>query len=164
MKYLIPYLAMLIITLPVLGKTPGKHKGAKYSFTINVQKYVHTAGITDTLFLQATLTNNTKDTLRYLNMSCSWHEIYELQGKDVSMLPWDCFNNKTRAIIIWPHRSLSVNFKLLLKPVETPGKRSFTMGMHLIKAEKKDRSKYTDMITKGRLDSTNILWSNAIKL
>jgi len=105
-----------------------------------------------------TLTNTSKDTLNYYNMSCSWQDLYTADNSNVFIASAQCAKNIPKWLTISPGKSETVLLKLTLKkPLETKP-ISFKVGFNLIKLNKK----IWEEIMVDDPTIKNYIWSNEI--
>jgi len=105
------------------------------------------------------LTNNSKDTLRYITMSCSWEDIYTSNTKRIIILSGPCDKNIPTIAILPPHQSKNVYLPVIFKKSDTSVK-VFKIGINLQKQDKLGNYNSVD------LDSNikNLIWSNEVHI
>lgn len=109
----------------------------------------------------ATLTNNTKDTLRYYSMSCSWQDFYLVDNNNILQVKREgCDKNIPTILKLAPGKSRTVNIKLLIKSSINTSKIKFKIGFNLMKVSSNQRE--LDFDLKEREKKKNIIWSNII--
>lgn len=104
--------------------------------------------------LPVTLINNTKDTLHYRSMSCSWQDIYTIDSKDLTIEPAICDKNVPVVISLAPGQGRTVELRLLSNAAASQPV-NFRVGINILK-----NSKAGD----NNLDNTKelLVWSNLI--
>lgn len=109
-KYGIPLLILAVISVSFLN-------GYKENYTLKV-KVIKSFPYNDSalLHISSSITNNTKDTLKYVNLTCDWHVIY--------------ITNNKKVIILLPHSGCDANYPKIytIAPDETV-KRDFKIGI-----------------------------------
>ena len=108
----------------------------------------------------ATLTNNTKDTLKYYSMSCSWQDFYSVDNNTLEVKREGCDKNIPTILKLAPGKSRTVNIKLLIKSSINTSKIKFKIGFNLMKVSSNQRE--LDFDFKEREKKKNIIWSNII--
>ena len=108
--------------------------------------------------IECFLKNNSKTTLSYLSMSCSWTDFYTVSNKELEIGGFECDKNfptilqvpsgKNRAVVLRLYKSK--NFKALTAT-------SIKIGLNIIEASS---SKYFD----EKMKKKNVIWSNSIAL
>ena len=109
--------------------------------------------------VQVKITNNTDDTLNYVNMSCSWWDIYTTNDAEISILqPKDvCYKNGPTVIKLAP-RASSVVYLSLAYP-EHSNTSSVRIGMIFQKHIDGKNDIYIPALRKD-----NVIWSNEVFL
>jgi hypothetical protein len=118
---------------------------------------------TNTLLLETTLWNNTKDTLKYLSMSCSWQEVYSFSNPKISIPVDPCSKNTPVIISVIPETNAKTFFKVNLNGISQGSKEKVKLGLKLIPM-KDSGNVYSETVSKLRAGSVDILWSNEIQL
>ena len=150
----------IIIIAAVIVPSFGQADTSKYALTIKQSKYEKT-GTKTYLVVHTTLKNNTKDTLRYLSMSCSWREFYHLSNDNLSFEPWVCTKNGPIILILAPNESVDTELKLVVeKTTDTPILK-FKIGLNLVEVKNNIQEVYNEYRKKN---TQNIIWSNSITL
>jgi hypothetical protein len=82
------------------------------------------------IHLSATLSNNTKDTLKFLTMSCMWDIIYSTNNSNIEMAgAIACDKNIPILITVPPLKTYQTAFYVVIKP--SPLKQKFKIAIHL---------------------------------
>ncbi|QSB25081.1 hypothetical protein [Flavobacterium sp. CLA17] len=108
----------------------------------------------------ATLTNNTKDTLRYYSMSCSWHSFYSVDNNKLQVEEKDCDKNIPIILTLAPGQSRTVKIRLLISQTIATSKIKFKIGFNLMKVSGTQKNFNFDF--KEQQKKKNIIWSNII--
>jgi hypothetical protein len=107
-----------------------------------------------------TLTNNTKDTLRYYSMSCSWQDFYSVDSNKLQVEGKECDKNIPTILILAPGQSRTVEIRLLISQTIDPSEIKFKIGFNLMKVS--STKKIFDFDFKEEQKKRNIIWSNII--
>ena len=112
------------------------------------------------LIVPVTLTNNSKDTLNYLSMSCSWEDLYVVDHKNLEIEGSICDKNIPAILTLAPAEKRTVALKLITGQVSDRTKKEFKIGYNLIKSTKRQ-----DLLSYRALKKkANIIWSNAVSM
>jgi len=150
----------ITILIGIIVPTFGQADTSKYALTIKQGEYEKT-GTQTCLFVQATLTNNTNDTLRYLSMSCSWMEFYHLDNDKLNFESCLCEKNGPIILTLAPHESADNELKLVInQTIDTPNLK-FKIGFNLVEVKSSIEEVHSEY-RKKRIH--NIIWSNSIIL
>ncbi len=126
------WLFIFSICIVFLAFTP--QQAEKYSLKvvqIGAPKYLDSSRTSKTLKLMTTLTNNTNDTLKYFNMSCSTSEIYKADARFVRVNSEICNKNIPVLLKLLPHESSTMEI-LVDVDLTYNFKTSFQIGIDLI--------------------------------
>ena len=63
--------------------------------------------------IELRLWNRSKDTLKYLSMSCSWQEFYLTNRKDVNIRVNECDKNVPKVLTLKPNESKTVELEIV---------------------------------------------------
>lgn len=107
-----------------------------------------------------TLTNNTKDTIRYYSMSCSWQIFYSVNSNKLQVEGKDCDKNIPTILTLAPRQSRTVEIRLLISPKIDASKIKFKIGFNLMKVSSTQKELEFDF--KEQQKKKNIIWSNII--
>jgi len=77
------------------------------------------------------LSNFTKDTLKYMSMSCSWDVIFTINKNIASIKGWDCDNNFPTFSAIAPQKSFTYKIPVSLKKNTNTNNYTFKIGMFI---------------------------------
>jgi hypothetical protein len=113
------------------------------------------------LMTPATLTNNTKDTLKYYNMSCSWQDFYSVDSKELQVDGQDCDKNIPIILTLAPGESKTVEIRLLMDQTIYASEIKFKIGFNLMKVS--STQKEFDFDFNEQQKKKNIIWSNIIQ-
>jgi hypothetical protein len=142
-------------TLSIDGAAVGKpHDTVTYGMNMR--------GVTS---LPLRLTNNSNDTLKYMNMTCSWFDAYILNVDNVRVLPHDCDANFPTDFRLPPHQWVMVNLPVSVE--ESAGLKSirFKIGMSLQKfTGQPPLDDFERFYNKISLETGNMIWSNEVEL
>ena len=149
-------IAVLFFNSLTLSQT-AKKEG--YTLTITkgkvVKEYKQTFWVTPT-----TLTNNTKNTLRYFSMSCSWQDFYSVDNNKLQIGGVDCDKNVPTILIIAPRQTKTVELRLLMSQTMDASEMKFKIGLNLMKVPK--TQKPMDFKFREERKKKNLIWSNVI--
>lgn len=151
-----------------------KHQSSSESgingYTLNIEqdkirltkyyKRYHTRG--NFAIVPLKLANNSADTLTYLNMSCSWSDIYDVNNGNLKIFTWVCESNYPTTIVVAPHKTTVVNLPITILDSVGVHRQKFKIGMHLIKENVRtfDLLNWMNVLK----DSGNVIWSNEVKV
>ncbi|MCE3229397.1 MAG: hypothetical protein K0S32_3948 [Bacteroidetes bacterium] len=119
---------------------------------------------TGVVLLETTLWNNTKDTLRYLTMSCSWEDIYCFSNPNVFIPPTECTKNAPTIISVLPETNAKTIFNAYLAGTSQNSQEKVKLGIKLIKVPAEPDSSGKRESIHNLENVKNILWSNEIEL
>jgi hypothetical protein len=107
--------------------------------------------------------NKSTDTLKYINMNCSWEDIYTTNISAVRILFDGCDRNFPYVITVAPRKSLIINVPIMYRKGFLGDNRRLKMGMSLQKylnnEQLFDFDAYTYLL---RPETRNLIWSNEI--
>ena len=130
--------------------------GLKYTLTAGRPEIKKASG-EQWLQVWVTLTNTTKDTLKYYTMTCSWQNFYCIDNPDVKIEDVPCDKNIFTLITLPPGKSNTVLLKLY--PADNSHKQlSFKIGMNLVFYRKLLSSNEI----RNEMDKRNIIWTKPI--
>ena len=109
-----------------------------------------------------TLTNDSKDTLRYFSMSCSWQDFYSVDNKQIQIETALCDKNIPTILILAPWQKRTVAIRLLISNSMETSELKFKIGLNLIKASKTQNP--FDFDFKKEQQKKNLIWSNRISM
>lgn len=112
------------------------------------------------------ISNFTKDTLKYMDMSCSWDGIFAINKRAVSINGWGCDNNFITFSTIAPQKSFTYNIPLLIQKGAFNNYYDFKMGMYLIKYNGGKGFRDFDHFFNSDKKSfqTCLIWSNKVTI
>ena len=108
------------------------------------------------LITPTTLTNNTKDTLRYYSMSCSWQDFYSVDKKELQVDGQECDKNTPTILTLALGESKTVEIRLLMNQTIDASEIKFKIGFNLMKVS--NTQKEFDFNEQQK--KKNIIWSN----
>ncbi|MCD0465423.1 hypothetical protein [Flavobacterium sp. ENC] len=108
----------------------------------------------------ATLTNNTKDTLRYYSMSCSWQSFYSVDNNKLQVEAKNCDKNIPIILTLAPGKSRTLKIRLLMRQTIATSKIKFKIGFNLMKVSGTHKEFNFDFEEQQK--KKNIIWSNII--
>ncbi|MEL1246036.1 hypothetical protein AAEO56_17310 [Flavobacterium sp. DGU11] len=122
-------LLLLIITLCFLSNAYAQPSNDNYTLTIKKGKEVKERG---KVFwaIPVTLTNSSKDTLKYYSMSCSWQEFYDVDNLNLNVEGVPCDKNIPEILQLAPGQRKTVILRLEL--TGNSSKINFRVGLNLI--------------------------------
>lgn len=134
-------------------------KMSNYTLTIKkgeiVKESKHTFWV-----IPVTLTNNSKVTLRYFSMSCSWQDFYCVDNKKMQLETALCDKNIPTILTLAPRQSRTIEIRLLIDQTMKGSEVKFKIGLNLIKASKAQKPLEFDY--KEKQNKKNLIWSNQI--
>ena len=112
--------------------------------------------------IPTTLTNNTKDTLRYFSMSCSWQELYSVDNNKLRVEIADCDKNIPTILILAPGQSRTLETRVLISQILDTSVTKFKIGFNLMKVWGTQKASFSDF--KEELKKGKVIWSNIISM
>ncbi len=112
--------------------------------------------------IPTTLTNNSKDTLRYFSMSCSWQEFYSVDNKKLQIEIAECDKNIPTILILAPRQSKTVEIRLLISQTMDASEIKFKIGLNLMKVSRTQKS--FDFDFQEEQKKKNVIWSDLISM
>ena len=119
------------------------------------------------------LSNFTKDTLKYVNMTCSWDEIFTFNKKSASINGWSCDANFSTVYSIAPRKSYTYRIPVLIEKAAITNNYTFRIGLYLFKySESGGFGEFDTFLDSKNLASPrpkkmvykNIIWSNEVTI
>lgn len=158
--------AYFIILFSFISLTAvGQDKVSTPSVTANFDSI----GIWGKIYTTVTISNNTKDTIRYYSMSCSYNHFFVCDNKEIIIPGVPCDSNAYIIITLAPHQS-DIR-KLELKSIPEWKKLEsikFRIGLRYTHPLKNGGWLIISDIKKGIIESNSseeiILWSNELTI
>ena len=111
------------------------------------------------------LTNSSNEILRYINMTCSWEEIYKTDNDNLRILGHDCDSNFPHVITIEPHKSTVIQIPLVFNKGTIVRPFKFKMGMSLQKfIDNTQLFDFAPDVYMLRPETSNLIWSNEVEI
>lgn len=155
----------IILTLSILISSciasPKSKIQVNYSFTIAKGKVIKENNET-ILIIPTTLTNNTKDTLSYYSMSCSYNDFYSVDNPSLKVEGSNCDKNIPSILTLAPSHSRKVEIRLILSQGIDNAEIKFKIGFNLLKESKTEG--YLSRGLSAMRQKKNIIWSNEISI
>ena len=108
----------------------------------------------------ATLTNQTKDTLKYFSMTCSWQDFYSVDNSKLQVEGTSCDKNIPTILTLAPGQSSTVEVKLLISQTMDASTIDFKIGFNIMKVKSSaDKFDFNEQTKKK-----NVIWSNIISM
>ena len=117
----------------------------------------YTKDTTQYIFVNATLTNKTLNSFKYIIENCSWAESFTTDSKDLKVYITPCFQNWLFTTNIPPLKSQ--NYLLTLKAAKPFKASRFRIGFNLITDYKVTN---IDSLFSSLVDMKHLIWSNSI--
>jgi hypothetical protein len=149
-------LTIILITCLAFSQAPKKES---YTLTVTKGKVVKENKQTFWV-IPATLTNHSKDTLKYFSMSCSWQDFYLVDNKKLQIETALCDKNIPIILTLAPKQYRTVEIRLLISQTANTSEIKFKIGFNLIKAS--NTKKIFDFDIKEEQKKENVIWSNLI--
>ena len=138
-------------------------KTSKTEYTLTIKKGNVTKKNNQTFWvIPTTFTNNSKDTLRYYSMSCSWQDFYSVDNKKLKVEIAECDKNVPTILTLAPKQCKTVEIRLLISQTMDTSGIKFKVGFNLVKVSK--TQKQFDFDLKEEQKKKNIIWSNLISM
>jgi hypothetical protein len=117
-----------------------------------------------TVFVATQLKNFSKDTIKYVSMSCSWEDAYATDAEQLSVIWKECDKNFPLVITIPPSQSQERRLQLIGKEqLDKLKDLSFRIGLNLVLAP--DSNKLfpkLSQLSNHLNDMKNVIWSNTL--
>jgi len=109
--------------------------------------------------IPTTFTNQTKDTLKYFSMSCSWQYFYSVDNEKLKIEQPLCDKDIYIILKLEPNQSKKAELRLLISQTKYASIINFKIGFHLV----------PDQVFMDNYDFQNqlnkkIIWSNEISM
>ncbi|MBI5373017.1 MAG: hypothetical protein HZA79_13425 [Sphingobacteriales bacterium] len=102
-------------------------------YSLKVENKSKVAGFNKTVLLfQATLFNQSKDTLRYHSMSCSWQDYYSVNNSKLKITPSECDKNIPTVLTLAPQQVRQVILEVEIPKNQNLADLVFRIGFHLL--------------------------------
>lgn len=112
----------------------------------------------DYWLIECTFKNNSKDTINYMSMSCSWTDFYSVNKKELEIERYLCNKNNPIILTLAPGEYANVILKISYrKGFKKTNGIHFRIGQNIIKSKSTDNYEI-------KLGTHNIIWSNSISL
>ena len=148
---------MLSIVIPAqIFSQPVKNDD--YSFLI--QKGSVVKGGQNIWTIPTTLTNVSKDTLKYFSLRCSWEDFYFVDNEKLHVLKSICEKNNPFVLKLAPGQHITRDIKLLITPTMDTTIVPFKVGFNLMRANKPT----SEFKIKEVFFKENVIWSNGIRI
>ncbi len=151
----------IIILVTIIGLSAFKTPDLDYVLTIK-KGTIKKQGEQTYWVIPTTLTNKSKDTLRYFSMSCSWQDFYSVDSRKLNIEPSLCEKNIPTILTIAPGQSSMVHIRLIVSQTMDTKEIKFKIGFNLIAAHKGQNP--FDYDDKEGQKNKNIIWSNLISM
>ncbi|MRX41129.1 hypothetical protein GJU43_17725 [Flavobacterium sp. LC2016-23] len=152
---------ILIITVLLFNCLSFSQTAKKDNYTLTIRKGKVVKENKQTFWITpTTLTNNTRDTVRYYSMSCSWQSFYSVDNNKLQVEAKNCDKNIPIILTLAPGKSRTVKIRLLLSHRIDPSEIKFKIGFNLIKVSGTHKEFNFDFEEQQR--KKNIIWSNII--
>jgi len=109
------------------------------------------------LIVMATLTNQSKDTLKYHSDSCSWEDYYSVNSKKLQIQQSQCDKYFPIILTLAPNESREAELRLVLSGSGPIPNIKFKVGFHVLE----DRV-YSDNNELSEQFDKNVIWSDEI--
>jgi hypothetical protein len=109
------------------------------------------------------VTNNSNDTLKYLNKSCAWADI--LKTDNIKMRIWknSCSLDVTNVEIVAPHKSTTYAITVVYNKTKMSSNTPFNAGVGFFKFVNKQQLATFDATKKfAETGENNLIWSNTV--
>ena len=128
-------------------------------YTLKITKFNKEKIRGETFWLiECFLKNNSKDTLSYLSMSCSWTNFYAVNKKELEIEGFECDKNIATILQVASGQNRAVVLRLYKnRRFKTLTATSIKVGLNIIEA---NSTEYFN----EKLKKKNIIWSNSIAL
>jgi hypothetical protein len=109
------------------------------------------------------VSNNSNDTLKYLNKSCAWYDILKTDNVKLRIWKNSCTNDITKVELVAPHRYTWFNLTLVYNKNKVSANSPFKLGIGIFKFVNKQQLLTFDVSKKlAETDTTNLIWSNTV--
>lgn len=108
------------------------------------------------------LANNSKDTLKYFSMSCSWQDFYSVDNRKLQIEPSLCDKNVPAILTLAPGQKKAVEIRLIISQTMDAPEIRFKIGFNLMQVDKAQT--LFDYDYKEEQKKKNVIWSNVISM
>jgi hypothetical protein len=133
----------------------------QYLFTVEKINVVHRNG-EEYWTLKAVFKNNTKDTLKYQSMSCSYADFYNVSNNTFKIVKQNCLRNVAVIVTIPPYKTSEVELILIKNKNNKTNFNQFQIILHLVKVKNSKRRIKTNENKSSK--NKNRIYSNAIEI
>lgn len=150
---ILPFLLLLLFS------TSKAQNGKEMRYDFKASKFNKEKVNGETYWLvECVLSNNSKDTLNYLSMSCSWTDFYSADLKHLEIEAFLCDKNFPVIVSIPPGKTMKVVLRFFKsKKIKQLSSKFFKVGLNLIETK-------STMNFENKINSRNIIWSNSVEL
>jgi hypothetical protein len=114
------------------------------------------------VYVPLRLSNRSKDTLKYIAMTCSWYDQYQINNNKLWIFNrGGCDSNFPIEKVVVPNKASILNIPIALMQGSTKEER-FRIGMNLFISRKKNQDFLFDSAAKYQ--TANLIWSNEVKM
>ena len=116
------------------------------------------------------LSNLSADTLKYVNMSCSWFDAFRTDKENIRLIPtalmMECWKNNPMVFQVPPHQQVTFNIPVYYLTDGLDSKlfanKSFKIGMSLYKYSEGKQLPADIYTLTHKAKTANIIWSNEV--
>jgi hypothetical protein len=151
---------ILPITILCFIATSCSQRAEKKDYTLEIGKGKVLKVDNQTFWVfPTTLTNMTKDTLKYFSKSCSWQDFHSVDNKKLEIEQALCDQNIPIVLTLPPNQSKTNELRLLINQTMDGTVVNFKIGFHLVHDQVfMDNYDFQSQFNK------NIIWSNQISM
>jgi hypothetical protein len=154
--------ASSILTVLLFTSCSEKSKNTKEGFYVTANfGGEYRIDTNDYINIVGQLHNQSKGTISFISMTCSWANSWKVSSKSFSSIPYPCFSNVPFLQKLGPDEKITYYFSLRLdKPRMEILDEKFTVGFNLVKA---DTVIFDDAIKK-LTETNNFYWSDTLQM
>lgn len=146
-----------LIILLIFGTAVAQTDSPKYTLTAGKPDIKKKSG-QRWLQVPVTLTNTTKDTLKYATMTCSWQDFYAVDNPSVKIEDAVCDKNINYMIALPPNQSKTVSLRLYNTNQPENQTITFSIGHRLVPLDTLKLGK----VVRDEMHKTNPVWTQPI--
>lgn len=113
--------------------------------------------------LDLKVSNNSNDTLKYLNKSCAWSDILKTNNMKMHIMANYCSTDVTKVAFVAPHKSMMFKLFIIYNKTKVNTNTPFKIGVGIFKfVNKKQLLAFNPAKTFDAANTTNLIWSNTV--
>jgi hypothetical protein len=111
------------------------------------------------------INNNSDDTLKYINMKCSWLEMYKVNNVNFSLAEQLCFGNYPEIYVVLPRQSSTVKIPVITDvATNLPEKIKIGLSLQKYTGDNQFFTLFDPRELMMKPETSNMIWSNEVTI